>query len=273
MAIIYDNTTVVQLLSYEKSFNIAPAPAGGAAAGQTTTLIVNTTGQPAMETALTPVNHSIALVGSGNTYSQFTWDDNITRTATPCAVNSGQTLVGAALPLNLLSFTALKQGNAAKLTWVTSEEVNVSRFEIERSTDGTTYKTIGTVSAAGGNGEHTYTYTDGAPITGKNIYRLKMIDIDGKFNHSPLRPLNFAKENAFVLSPNPAQNKITLQFDAVINNGTIRISNQQGQVVKQSKMNGSDKTDINISELAAGVYVVEVISPTFRQLEKLVIRR
>jgi len=179
-----------------------------------------------------------------------------------------------ALPVDLVSFTAAKQGTAARLSWTSANETNFRNYEVERSADGVTYTVIGVVAATGGPGrEQSYQFVDNAPHSGKNYYRLKMNNTNGTFKTSEVRTLNFTGNNAFTMSPNPAQNKITLQFDAVINNGTIRISNQQGQLVKQLRTTGALKTDINISELAAGVYVVEVISPTFRQLEKLVIRR
>ncbi len=273
MAIVYNNTTIVQLLSYEKSFKIAPSPSGGAAAGLTTTLIVTATLEPADETALSTTSHAVSLTGTGNTYSQFAWDDNLSRTATPCAVNNGQTLLSGVLPLNLISFDAIKQGTKAKLSWVTSAELNLRNFEIERSVDGVSFVSIGRVNTMGGNFQQAYSFMDNATLKGKNYYRLKMIDTDDKFNYSKIRALNFDRISDFVITPNPAQSMITLQFNEVMNNATIRISNQQGQIVKQLKMTGSDKTEINVSELAAGVYVVEITSGTFRQVDNLVIRR
>ncbi|MEJ7627808.1 MAG: M4 family metallopeptidase [Ferruginibacter sp.] len=180
---------------------------------------------------------------------------------------------GVVLPVNLTTFNAVKQEQHSKLTWVTTGEINLSNYSVERSADGVIFTAIGSVNAIGSINQQTYYFEDNQPLKGKNFYRLKMINTDGTFKYSTIRTLNFDRNNIFVMSPNPAQSSVTLQFDEVMNNATIRISNQQGQVVKQLIMNGSDRTDVNVSDLAAGVYLVNVTSGSFRQLSKLVISR
>nr|MBZ1363183.1 Ig family protein [Dyadobacter fermentans]MBZ1363278.1 Ig family protein [Dyadobacter fermentans] len=70
----------------------------------------------------------------------------------------------------------------ALLTWSTTEEVNSDRFEIERSLNGKGWSTIGKVRS---NGESSvlrnYTYTDDSPEKGENLYRLRMVDLDGTY--------------------------------------------------------------------------------------------
>ena len=55
----------------------------------------------------------------------------------------------AALPVTLLSFTAVKQNTAVKVSWSTSQEVNSQLFDVERSADGNSFTKIGTVTAQG----------------------------------------------------------------------------------------------------------------------------
>ena len=43
--------------------------------------------------------------------------------------------ISIALPLTLLNFTAIKQHNTVQLHWQTTNEVNTSYFNIQRSTD------------------------------------------------------------------------------------------------------------------------------------------
>src|SRR5262249_35065545 len=47
-----------------------------------------------------------------------------------------------ALPITLLSFTATKQGDDARLNWSTSMEENNKGFEIQRSSDNSTWTPI-----------------------------------------------------------------------------------------------------------------------------------
>ena len=271
MAIIYNGTVVIQLLSYEKSFKISPAPNGGAASDLTTSLILNGLAVPAMETSLSQTNHSIALTGTGSSYSQFVWDDNVLRTSSPCAVNAGQTLVAGVLPVTLLSFDASKTDENGYLTWQISSPLNLNNFDIERSSDGNSFTKIGDINFM--SGQSTYSFTDKATLNGKNFYRLKMIDTDGRFKYSLSRLLNFDSKNIFVVSPNPAQNFITLKFDNSMQDAQVRIIDKQGRIVKQLRINASNRKDVDVSDLSSGIYIVEVVSTTNHSLQKLIISK
>lgn len=96
---------------------------------------------------------------------------------------------------------------------------------------------------------------------------------DNKFAFSETRILLLDKTNKFIINPNPAQYNVALQFNEILNDASIRIRNNTGQMVKQVALSGSNKTDLDVSTLAAGVYVIEVSSPGNRKIEKLVISR
>ncbi len=95
------------------------------------------------------------------------------------------------MPLTLTDFRATQEKNKIKLTWHTVAEVNVSYFEIEKSTNGIQYSSIAKVSAANNPGTHDYETYDPSPENGINYYRLKMVDIDGAFKHSNIINLRF----------------------------------------------------------------------------------
>jgi hypothetical protein len=87
------------------------------------------------------------------------------------------------LPINLLSFYGQKvyNANAAQLYWQTAQESNMSRFEVERSSDGVYFQTIGaTIPATNTSITQNYTYTDNIPAGTRQYYRLRMIDNDGR---------------------------------------------------------------------------------------------
>ncbi|NJN34386.1 MAG: hypothetical protein HC817_09180 [Saprospiraceae bacterium] len=83
------------------------------------------------------------------------------------------------LPVTLTSFDANKIGRTTELTWKTSSERNSSHFILERSNGGDFTK-IGTVKAANLPTGKDYFFIDENPLSGKNTYRLRMIDLDGK---------------------------------------------------------------------------------------------
>jgi hypothetical protein len=86
----------------------------------------------------------------------------------------------------LVSFTITDTNSTALLKWTTSEEINLSYFEIERSPDGTNFLQLGQISANGDTtGIINYTFTDVNNTTVQNYYyRLKMINLDGSFHFS-----------------------------------------------------------------------------------------
>ena len=73
---------------------------------------------------------------------------------------------------------------AIPANWATSQELNSSHFEIEKSTDGVNFYYLGKVNAAGTSiAQRDYSYVD-TKVNEFNYYRLKMVDIDGKFVYS-----------------------------------------------------------------------------------------
>lgn len=98
-AIIYDNTEVIQLISYEESFKMKNHPEAGAAADMTSTLIATAGGTALTENTATDNSCSIYMDGTGNSYDSYSWTQDLQVVgqinlcnATPCAVNSGQTI-------------------------------------------------------------------------------------------------------------------------------------------------------------------------------------
>lgn len=91
-----------------------------------------------------------------------------------------------ALPVELTSFTALSSGSKILLNWQTATEVNNYGFEIQRKEINDEWKKLAFVNGHGNsNSPKSYSYDDNNPTGGSKIrYRLKQIDIDGKFEYS-----------------------------------------------------------------------------------------
>jgi hypothetical protein len=115
--------------------------------------------------------------------------------------------VTGTLPVTWSYLNGFNDKNVNVLEWRTATETNNDGFDVERSLDGKTFSSIGWV-----DGQHTtqveqqYSFTDAAPSAGWNYYRLKQLDLDGKFNFSQLIPVSVSE--SLSLYPNPAQNHI-----------------------------------------------------------------
>ncbi len=95
-----------------------------------------------------------------------------------------QILCGNPLPIILASFTGQKQETTVLLKWQTATEQNNKEFEIERRTDGSKFEKIGIITSKNNIAGSSYTYVDAYPLSGNNYYRLKSVDIDGKYSYS-----------------------------------------------------------------------------------------
>lgn len=190
-----------------------------------------------------------------------------------------------AFPVELTTFDAeLKSKNEILLTWQTFTEQNSSHYQIERSTSGVenTFDGIGQVDAAGNSLEPiNYRFIDDSEKIAKYLYyRLKMIDLDGSFEYSEIRVVHnrLDKEAETVygsfLYPNPAINSTTIMFNLPNPDKiSIKIYNMQGLVVAQYQEIATQSNHfipLNISELGAGMYLVECIAGKSRWTEKLI---
>lgn len=170
-------------------------------------------------------------------------------------------VVTGSLPVTLLNFSASKSGNNADLNWSTSTEQNTLRFELESSKDGILFNKIGEVKAAGNSSSPVnYSFKDVRSLKGINYFRLKQVDVDGKFILSAIKKLNYddvtIKLNIY---PNPATTQIKVDLNST-NNGTVKITiyNIEGKKVQEEFALSSSDIKINISSLVRGIYSLEV---------------
>lgn len=176
-------------------------------------------------------------------------------------------IVANPLPVKLLSFDAIKDNAKTKLVWKTTNEVNFSHFEMERSLNGINYYPIGNVQAINSSGDHNYTGYDVFPSDGLNYYRLKMIDKDGKFTQSHIVKVDFSKKYSISILPNPAQGYIIINGADAFKQ--IQVLDMTGKLVTQ--MNKGVTNHYNLTGLKKGMYLVRLIGDAETITEKLVI--
>lgn len=153
------------------------------------------------------------------------------------------------LPLTPISFTAVKQGNAALLNWTTASEQNTKDFIIERSTNGNDYTQIGMVAASTNSSVgYNYNFTDNNLASVQtNYYRLKMEDINGDFTYSPIQIVNFNESDAILVYPNPATDNITIT--GLQAGMQLRIIVVDGRILT-TKITTGNTENINVQQLA-----------------------
>ena len=165
-----------------------------------------------------------------------------------------QATYSLALPLTLVSFIAQKTGsNQIILDWSSENESNTSHFIIEKSTDGISFDHAGNVTAnRTGANHYQFTTTIVAEIP-VYFYRLKMVDLDGRFQYSNIvRIHNDNTAITFTVFPNPAGKLITVT--SPFNKQAI-IPNAMGQVIEKVLLIKGSQT-INIDTWKAGMYFI-----------------
>lgn len=179
-----------------------------------------------------------------------------------------------ALPLTLADLHVINQGSVIKMNWQTLNELNTSHFEIERSSDGIHFTTIGSVSAAGNSSDtRNYGFTDMQPSSGTNFYRLKMIDIDQTFTYSRVVAVkNESSQLNLQLFPNPAADIVQVQIPSSRKQqATVLITDAGGKVMLQKDIlleQGYNGNSIPVSQLPAGTYFLIIQTESGRQTAK-----
>ncbi len=138
------------------------------------------------------------------------------------------------LPVELVDFRAKIFPNRINLSWQTASEQENDHFELQRSADGLAFEEIAIVPGAGTSNEpHFYAFADDKPFPGKNYYRLKQVDFDGKYTHSKVVSVNFGSPGGITLSPTVANAALMVSLDkALAADGVWQILDMGGRVLR-----------------------------------------
>jgi len=178
--------------------------------------------------------------------------------------------VSDALPVELVSFSAVTNQFSAELSWRTATEINNSGFEVQRRTVSSNQSSLnswGKVGFIQGNGTsnspHNYSYADNVGSVGTYSYRLKQIDHNGAFVYSQEVQVTIEAPKIFALSqnyPDPFNPTTNIEF-TVPNDGhaILRIYNTLGQEVAklfddEATAGTNHQVQFNGSNLASGIY-------------------
>ena len=178
----------------------------------------------------------------------------------------------AALPVNLKSFAYNTRGCNATLKWTSLSEVNLKSYQVEANIDGAGWTIVKEISAAANNLNIEKSYSAEVTLqSGKiNLFRLKMMDIGGAYNYSPI--LRIKCEGAkpeITLMPNPASSRITI--GGIEPGDMIRIYSIKGAFIKSVVTRGNVE-ELNLISLPSGSYSAEVIRKEKRVFSKMFIK-
>lgn len=185
---------------------------------------------------------------------------------------------GAPTPVELKSFSASVDGKNVNLAWQTATEVNNYGFEVERLTVNGKWEKLGFVAGKGNtNSAQNYKFADNN-VSGKVSYRLKQIDIDGKFEYSEVVAVEvianeFALEQNF---PNPFNPSTVINY-SLAKEAFVKLAvyNAIGQevvtLVNGVQSVGAHKVTFNASSFNSGVYFYRIETADFTAMRKMLL--
>ena len=173
------------------------------------------------------------------------------------------------LPVTYKDINAYQQQANIAVEWKVENEVNMSKYEVEKSSNGVNYIKVNTSMAVGsGQNSTLYKWLDVNPVYGNNFYRIRGISLDGKYDYSKAVVVKISKGIAGIaVYPNPVVNGI---IGLAFNNmpGGIykaRLFNSMGQTILIKQINHATGTSLqNIRpdyRLPGGIYKLEITTP------------
>ncbi len=182
---------------------------------------------------------------------------------------------GVVVPVVIKSFKALANNNCSiNIEWSVEQELNVDHYEIERSSDGQHFYTIGLKTALGMNANsYSFLYTgDASSIL---YFRIKIINVDQQILFSNIisitPPCN--KQFSLTIAPIPVYNGITMIVEEQSNTSAIvKLLSNRGQLLFQEKRNMNIGLNTwkweNMQKYPPGVYMIQIVNNNGHTLTK-----
>jgi hypothetical protein len=182
----------------------------------------------------------------------------------------------AVLPVNILSIsTTLSDHGAALIKWEAGNEINILKYETEKSNNGRDFFRISTNQATHARW---YSSLDEDPFAGENFYRIRVVGINGDIRYSNVvRFVSGKRVPDIIIFPNPVKDKhIQLRFTKQpAGNFQITITDQQGrQVYSSGILKKQANPDLHFfldASLASGIYQLGLIENDHKPITQPVI--
>ena len=185
------------------------------------------------------------------------------------------------VPVTWLDFkTILHPNKQVELVWKTTNEINNRHFEIQHTADGNLFNTIAIVPAkANAAGTNEYSFMHFAPLPGKNYYRLKQVDEDGRYEFSKIVHIELKNSSDKLrVYPNPVvKNTVTIMGTERLNgSATINLLGEDGKLIQRYTITQPVNTPLQLSlpgSLKSGTYFLSISNGGIHELKKITVLR
>lgn len=185
--------------------------------------------------------------------------------------------ISGTLPISFTSFTTTAAGEGVDVNWKVEGDKEVSKYDIEYSTDSRNFYTIGSEKAKTNSGLSAYHWLHTKASKGVNYYRIKSTTLSGELKYTGISKVTFGNiRSNFSITPNPVtSNQIHIQFNTEPEGKyECKLMNNLGQILQSQTImhtggNGSYLLAIK-SSLHNGIYHLEITNPNKERTVKSV---
>ena len=163
------------------------------------------------------------------------------------------------VPVTIHSFTGSYTNKTSLLKWNVGEEINITKYAVERSTDGRSFSEIGSVNATG---SYNYSYTDATAKNAINFYRLRVVGPNELKYTVVVKVLSDVFGGKVNVYPSPAINKLNAEFTSENKTmANVQMTDAGGRIVLQKNMpveQGYNNLNFDVNTLNKGMYILKI---------------
>lgn len=170
--------------------------------------------------------------------------------------------INAPLPVEFASFSITKRNCEVEVKWSTATEINNAYFTVERSADGSSFTALTQIPGAGNSSTLlSYQYTDKDPLPGKNYYRIRQVDHDGKSKTTNIQSIQAPCSNTASIKvyPTVTRTAVTVLLNDSFKDAQVSLYDMAGRQMPVQIQKSSLKCVIPVSEIASGQYIVRIV--------------
>jgi hypothetical protein len=178
------------------------------------------------------------------------------------------------LPVILIDFEAQKDNKNAKVNWILNNDFSIRYYELERSFDGVVFENLASFQLPNLEGMFLKEFVDESIGLSRSVvyYRLKMMGVNGQILYSDVKDVWFNNNKSIAtVYPNP-NNGIVYIVSSQTNKKIqqILMMDLQGKLIKSINNIDESTFQLNIEDLANGVYFLDISYKNEKQTVKII---
>ena len=177
------------------------------------------------------------------------------------------------LPVKLASFAARLQHDEIVVNWSVFDELAGVQYELQRSTNGSSFETLQTLTAGAAASKRNYQVVDNSVVAGVYYYRLRVTE-NGRSFFSQVIKVSGSKNTVAMKSfaVDPSRKQVVIKLAASESkNVQVRVMNSNGALISKHNytlQTGENRIVLPTNSFPAGIYMAECISDNTRVFTK-----